>query len=185
MVRFELRWSIFTSLLLVLLLSLSGLAQERAASAPVIRPPAIVLDTLFPTIDGRQRRLRDAQGKVLVINVWATWCGPCRQEIPHLIEIASQYRQQGLEVIGLTTEHPVEELGRVREFVRELKINYPIGFTSGDFARHLMQGRGSIPQAYVLGRDGRVIRHFIGFNPRISPPPLRAAVEEALRTPAQ
>jgi thiol-disulfide isomerase/thioredoxin len=118
---------------------------------------------------------------VLIVNVWATWCGPCRQEIPHLIEIARNYRQQGVEVIGLTTEHPVEEIDRVREFVRTMKINYPIGFTSGNFARYLMQGRGSIPQAYVIGRDGTVIRHFIGFNPQISPPQMKAAIEEALR----
>ncbi len=132
-------------------------------------------------MDGGKRRLRDAKGQVLIVNIWATWCGPCRQEIPHLIELASEYRRQGVEVIGLTTEHPVEDLPRVREFARQLRINYPVGFAGGEFARYLMQGRGSIPQAYVLGRDGRVIRHFVGFNPRLSPPQLRAAVEAALR----
>jgi len=86
-----------------------------------------------------------------------------------------------VDVIGLTTEHPVTEIDRVREFAAQFKINYPIGFTSGDFARHLLQGRISIPQSYVIGRDGTVIRHFIGFNPQISPPQLKAAIELAIR----
>jgi cytochrome c biogenesis protein CcmG/thiol:disulfide interchange protein DsbE len=174
-------------LLLVALLGSTGASsavaqgQGQGQARPTIKPPEVVMETLFPTLDGGKRRLRDSKGKVLIVNVWATWCGPCRQEIPHLIEIARNYRQQGVEVIGLTTEHPVEEIDRVREFVRTMKINYPIGFTSGNFARYLMQGRGSIPQAYVIGRDGTVIRHFIGFNPQISPPQMKAAIEEALR----
>lgn len=145
-----------------------------------VRPPGVVMDTAFPTLSGRKRRLRDSKGRVLVVNVWATWCGPCRQEIPHLIEMAGQYRKYGVDVIGLTTEHPVTEIDRVREFAAQFKINYPIGFTSGDFARHLLQGRISIPQSYVIGRNGSVIRHFIGFNPQISPAQLRAAIELAI-----
>lgn len=156
-------------------------AGQDPARRPKITPPDVVMATEFPTLDGGKRRLRDSKGKVLIVNIWATWCGPCRQEIPHLVEMARRYRQQGVEIVGLTTEHPVTDIDRVREYARLMKINYPIGFTSGDFARYLMQGRGSIPQAYVIGRDGTVVRHFIGFNPNISPPQLKAAVDEALR----
>ncbi len=153
------------------------------AGPPVIRPPAIVTDTAFPGLDGKDRRIRDFQGKILVVDIWATWCGPCRIEIPHLIKLASELKGQGVEVLGLTTEDPAEDTPRVRQFVDEFKINYPIGFARGEFARFLMQGKDVIPQTYVIGRDGRLIRHFIGFNVNTSPPQLRAAVEEAIKMP--
>ncbi|NBO63901.1 MAG: hypothetical protein EBU88_03425 [Acidobacteria bacterium] len=86
-------------------------------------------------------------------------------------------------MIGLTTEHPVTEIDRVRDFADRLKINYPIGFTSGNFARYLLQGRITISQSYIIGRDGRVLRHFIGFNPETSPLQLRSAIDEAIRQP--
>jgi thiol-disulfide isomerase/thioredoxin len=142
--------------------------------------PAKVLETSFPLLNGRQRRLADYSGKVVVVNVWATWCGPCRVEIPHLIELAREFNGRGVEVIGLTTEDPAADSGKVREFINEFKINYPIGFANGEFALHLMQGRDVIPQAYVIGRRGRVHKHFVGFNSQTSPPLLRTAVEEAV-----
>jgi thiol-disulfide isomerase/thioredoxin len=142
--------------------------------------PAVVLETSFPMLDGKRRRLADYAGKVMVVNVWATWCGPCRVEIPHLVELAGEFKQRGVEVIGLTTEDPAQDVEKVREFVKEFKINYPVGFANGEFALYLMQGRDAIPQAYVIGRGGRVHRHFIGFNARTSPPQLRAALEEAV-----
>ncbi|MGH9846319.1 MAG: TlpA disulfide reductase family protein, partial [Blastocatellia bacterium] len=145
-----------------------------------IKAPAIVLETSFPTLDAQPRRLADSTGKILVVDIWATWCGPCRVEIPHLIELAREFKGRGVEVIGLTTEDPVNDAGKVREFVREFKINYPIGFANGEFALHLMQGRDVIPQTYVIGRDGRLHKHFVGFNAQTSPPQLRAAVEEAV-----
>ena len=154
---------------------------SRSTVGRAVTPPKVVMETAFPTLSGRKRRLQDSKGRVLVVNLWATWCGPCRQEIPHLIEMAAQYRKHGVDVIGLTTEHPVKEIDRVREFADRFRINYPIGFTSGEFARHLLQGRISIPQSYIIGRDGTVIRHFIGFNPQISPAQLRSAIEEAIR----
>src|SRR5262249_10030866 len=156
-----------------------------ASSAPnnpaaPLMVPARVLEASFPTLDGKSRRLADYSGKVIVVNVWATWCGPCRVEIPHLVELAREFKGRGVEVIGLTTEDPAKDAEKVREFIKVFKISYPIGFANGEFALRLMQGRDVIPQAYVIGRAGRVHKHFIGFNAQTSPPQLRAAVEEAV-----
>jgi thiol-disulfide isomerase/thioredoxin len=153
-------------------------APDNAAASLMV--PAKVLETSFPTLDGQQRRLADYAGKVIVVNVWATWCGPCRVEIPHLVALAREFKGRGVEVIGLTTEDPARDAEKVREFIKEFKIDYPVGFANGEFALHLMQGRDVIPQAYVIGRGGRVHKHFIGFNAQTSPPQLRAAVEEAV-----
>jgi len=163
----------------------SAIPATASSSAPnnqaaPLMVPAKVLETSFPTLNGKQRRLADYAGKVIVVNVWATWCGPCRVEIPHLVELAREFKGRGVEVIGLTTEEPAKDADKVREFVKEFKINYPIGFANGEFALRLMQGRDVIPQAYVIGRGGRVHKHIIGFNARTSPPQLRAAVEEAV-----
>ena len=156
-----------------------------SASAPgnpaaTVALPASIMETSFPMLDGKQRRLTNYAGKVVVVNLWATWCGPCRREIPHLIELGNEFKGRGLEIIGLTTENPQEDAGKVRDFIREFKLNYPVGWANGEFAQGLMQGRNTIPQAYVIGRDGQVRKHFVGFNPQTGPSQLRAAIEEAI-----
>lgn len=155
-------------------------ANTAPTNTPMLKVPAKVLETSFPVLDAKPRRLTDYAGKVVVVDIWATWCGPCRVEIPHLIELGQEFKGQGVEIIGLTTEDPAKDTEKVRDFVKEFKINYPIGFANGEFAAHLQQGRNAIPQTYVIGRDGEVYKHFVGFNAQISPAQLRAAVGEAV-----
>ena len=149
-------------------------------SAATMALPASIMETSFPLLEGKQHRLTDYGGKVVVVDIWATWCGPCRREIPHLVALDKEFKGRGVEVIGLTTEDPAKDVEKVRQFVSEFKINYPIGWANGEFAMGLMKGRNSIPQTYVIGRDGQVRKYFLGFNAETSPPQLRAAVEEAV-----
>jgi len=149
-------------------------------SAATMALPASVMETSFPLLEGKQHRLADYAGKVVVVDIWATWCGPCRREIPHLVALAKEFKGRSVEVLGLTTEDPAKDTEKVRQFVGEFKINYPIGWANGGFASGLMKGRNSIPQTYVIGRDGQVRKYFVGFNAETSPPQLRAAVEEAV-----
>jgi thiol-disulfide isomerase/thioredoxin len=158
----------------------SAAASNVPNNATALMVPARVLEPSFPTLDSKPRRLADYAGKVLVVDIWATWCGPCRVEIPHLIELTKEYKARGVEVIGLTTEDPAKDTEKVRDFVKEFNINYPIGFANGEFALHLMQGRDVVPQTYVIGRNGRLHKHFVGFNAQTSPPQLRAAVAKAI-----
>jgi len=117
---------------------------------------------------------------VLVVDLWATWCRPCRQEIPHLIEMADEYKSKGVEVIGLSTEDPEADAQLVRDFSQQFKINYPIGWAEMPLAEQLMNGRDGIPQTIIIGRDGKVRRHFVGFNKAISVPQMKAALDEAV-----
>jgi thiol-disulfide isomerase/thioredoxin len=158
----------------------------EASSRPAIRaaaePAALseeVMQTSIKLLDGKSRKLADYSGKVLIVDLWATWCGPCRQEIPHLVEMAEEYKSKGVEVIGLTTEDPEMDVQMVKEFSKHFKINYPIGWGL-PIAEGLMNGRNGIPQTIIIGRDGRIKKHFVGFNPMISPPQMRAVLDEAV-----
>jgi thiol-disulfide isomerase/thioredoxin len=129
-------------------------------------------------LDGQKTRLADYSGKVLIVNLWATWCGPCRQEIPHLIEIAKEYKGKGVEVIGLTKEDPENQPEMVKQFSELMSINYPIGWVDDEMQSELMRGRAAIPQAYIIGRDGKILKHYVGFNPRVVPQ-MKAVIEAA------
>ena len=160
----------------------TGTAPGNPAVPPALAPlPASLLTTELKTIDGRTIKLADYAGKVIVVNLWATWCGPCRYEIPHLIELVNEYKGR-VEFIGLTNEDPVDDAEKVKEFVRNQKINYTIGWSTQDFALGLMLGqvRNSIPQSFVITRDGHVLKRFVGFSPSQTPPQMREALEQAV-----
>ena len=152
--------------------------------APRNNPPAPgisneVMRTSIKLINGKSRKLSDYSGKVLVVDLWATWCGPCRQEIPHLVEVAEEYKSKGVEVLGLTTEDPETDAQLVKEFSERFKINYPIGWADMSMAEGLMNGRNGIPQTIIIGRDGKVKKHFVGFSPAMGAQ-MRAVLDEAL-----
>jgi thiol-disulfide isomerase/thioredoxin len=140
--------------------------------------PENVMQASINLLDGQKTKLADYSGKVLIVNLWATWCGPCRQEIPHLIEIAKEYKGKGVEVIGLTKEDPDNQPETVKQFSELLKINYPIGWVDDEMQSELMRGRAAIPQAYIIGRDGKILKHYVGFNPRVVPQ-MKAVIEAA------
>lgn len=164
--------------------AISQSQQAQPQTAQPAPPPAemspAVLQANFKTLDGQTKKLADYAGKVLIVDLWATWCGPCRQEIPHLIEMAKTYKGKGVEVVGLTNENPAMDEQKVKDFSKEFKINYPIGWADTQMQIGLMNGRNGIPQTIIIGRDGKVKKHFVGFSPIISPPQMKAALEEAI-----
>ena len=87
-------------------------------------------------------------------------------------------------MVGLSTEDPEESDDKVRKFAQDYNVSYRIGWATADVAISLMQGTDSIPQSFVIGRDGRVVRRFVGFNPQGTTPQIRQAIEEALATKA-
>jgi len=104
-------------------------------------------------LEGHDVRLSDYRGKVVMVNFWATWCPPCRKEIPDLIKLQRDYGSRGLQVIGVT--YPPEDLAEVRQFVREAKVNYPIALGSKE-TRMLFSSSEALPMTVVIGKDGRV-----------------------------
>lgn len=143
--------------------------------------PRAVLDAENRAVSGTTPiKLADYSGKVLFINLWATWCGPCRVETPELVKLHKEFQSRGVEMIGLSTEDPDASAQLVLEFMREYDVNYQIGWAKLEVAQTLMQGRASIPQSFIIARDGRILKRFVGFNPLTTPPELKKALEEAL-----
>ena len=140
--------------------------------------PENVMQASINLLDGQKTKLADYSGKVLIVDLWATWCGPCKQEIPHLVEIAKEYKEKGVEVIGLTNENPETDAEWVKQFSEAFNINYRIGWADDEMQAGLTRGRNSIPQTFIIGRDGKIVRHVVGFSPRLIPQ-MKAAIEEA------
>ena len=153
---------------------------RAAAPPPVTTLPASVTEVELRALTGAPIKLSNYAGKVLLVNLWATWCGPCRQETPELVKLNKEFRSQGLEVIGLSTENADDSADQVREFVQNYKVDYRIGWSGSQVAVALMQGRDAIPQSFVISRSGRIVKRFVGFNAMATPDQIRAAVQEAL-----
>jgi thiol-disulfide isomerase/thioredoxin len=162
----------------------SAAAPPAAGKAPVVLAslPANILDVQLKTVDGGTMKLGDYSGKVLLVNLWATWCGPCRSEIPELVKLHKEFQSQGVEMVGLTTEDPVGSEEEVKSFVQAFQMNYHVGWATREVAIAVMQANqsGSIPQNLIISRDGHILRKFVGFNPIATPPQIRQALTDAL-----
>ena len=136
----------------------------------------------MPSVSGSAIKLANYSGKVVLVNLWATWCGPCRLETPELVKLHQEYHSKGLEMVGLSTENPEDSAEMVRDFVREYNVDYPIGWATREVALSFMQlsGRNAIPQSFIIAPDGRVLNQFVGFNAVQTPEKLRQAIEAAL-----
>lgn len=130
-----------------------------AAIVVVFSPTrALGQDTKAPQLelrdlDGRVVRLSDYHGKVVLINFWATWCPPCRAEMPDLVRLQREHRKQGLQIIGIT--YPPEKKARVRRFARSIKVNYPIILGTRQIKARFSSDE-TLPLTIVIDRDGKI-----------------------------
>src|SRR4030095_8337998 len=115
--------------------------------------PQDMRDAELPTINGSSIKLANYSGKVVLVNLWATWCGPCRMETPELVRLHKQYSSKGLAMVGLSTENPEASAEQVRDFVRDYNVDYQIGWATPEVAMSFMQltGRNAIPQTFIIG----------------------------------
>src|SRR5947209_16263363 len=155
-------------------------ASQPANAAPQPMLSASALNASFKTIDGKDFKIAELKGKALVIDLWATWCGPCRVEVPELVRMQTEYGPRGFEVVGLDISPDRDTPQDVTSFVKEFKVNYKVAFAKEDIALSMMQG-GNIPQSLVISRDGHIVKHFIGFSPERTPTMMRDAIEQALQ----
>ncbi|WP_347985986.1 TlpA disulfide reductase family protein [Methylomonas sp. AM2-LC] len=115
----------------------------------------------FPDVEGHMQPLSQWQGKVLVVNFWATWCGPCLQEIPEFIKLQTEMQQQGLQFIGLA----IDETADVKAFLQDVKVNYPIllaNDTGMNLSMQMGNIVGAIPFTVIIDQEGAVIHRQMG-----------------------
>ena len=153
-------------------------AVTAAPPAPDL-PPAVSVVPL-KDVKGASFKLADFFGKVQVVNLWATWCGPCRREIPELVKLNKEFHSRGVEIIGLSTENPDASAEKVRKFIQDFQIDYRIGWAPAEVGVPLMQGHEAIPQIFVISRDGRILQRFIGYSATYSTQ-LKQVLEDALK----
>ena len=129
-----------------------------------------VAESPIELLSGTITKATEHKGKVVLLNLWGTWCGPCRGEIPHLIEMQTKYQDQGFKVLGLdignqdgTPESPDD----IKSFVASMGMNYEVGRIGADTVRKYQQLSrfNGVPQSFLVDREGRLRGVFLGGNP--------------------
>lgn len=115
-------------------------------------------DFAVPDIDGKKLSLSAYKGKVVLLDFWATWCTPCREEIPHFVEMQQKYEPQGFQVIGISMD---DDAKPVREFYQKYKMNYPVAVGDDKLAQSF-GGVMGLPVNFLIDRDGRIVAKYLG-----------------------
>jgi len=119
---------------------------------------------MLKTLDDQEMTLSALKGKVVLLDFWATWCGPCKESIPHLTQIYKSYHDKGFEVIGMSMDRG--DVNTVRNFVKSIDIPYPIIITPDEVARkYAITG---LPTTFLIDREGKVREKMVGFNTTIA-----------------
>jgi thiol-disulfide isomerase/thioredoxin len=153
---------------------LASTSAQQLSVIRFVRNPDTAPDFKLKDFSGKELSLADSRGKVILLNFWATWCGPCRAEIPTLIKLQERYKDQ-LQIIGLVVDEDEED--PVRQVVAAEGINYPVAMAPTD-VRIQYGGITALPSVFVIDREGRVVQKHVGlFNPALYEMEVRALAD--------
>ncbi len=155
------------------LLFLSQCGREKET------PAGLAPDFTLKTLDGQEITLSQLKGKVVLLDFWTTWCGPCRESIPHLIQLYNDYREKGFELIGMDVDKG--DVETVRKFVKSMDIPYPIVVAPEEVARSYRVN--GIPTTILIDKEGNIRERVAGFSNAISQRLAAKVAELTLKKP--
>ncbi len=138
-------------------------SQQAPSSTSYETDPVPAPDVSMETMDGQVLNLAEQKGKVVLVNFWATWCGPCRREIPDLIELYDDLKGKGLVIVGIAVDQEGAEV--VDPFVEEEQINYPIVVDPKQSLEKHFEAMYGLPTTYVVNPEGKIVRRVLGVFP--------------------
>lgn len=136
-------------------------SESRHGTAPKVNPSEVLLGLSLPDLENKIQRLSQWRGKVMVVNLWATWCAPCREEIPMFVKMQQKYGAQGLQFVGIS----IDQADKTAEFSRNFGINYPslIGtFDTVEISHQAGNTRRVLPFTIIFDRKGRIVATKLG-----------------------
>ena len=149
-----------------------AVTEQKPVTVPKVSANYGKYDFTFATLEGRTVHLTDYAGKVVLVNIWAPWCGPCRGETPGFVKMYEQYKDKGFQIVGVAVQTNEND---VRSFIQQQKISWPVGIRDEVADKYSTYG---LPDNFLFKPDGSLIKHFIGYTGEETLKPL---IEEALK----
>ncbi|HTR38050.1 MAG TPA: TlpA disulfide reductase family protein [Bryobacteraceae bacterium] len=156
-IRKLIQYGLFVGVVLWIAFAFRGWNDETGHIQPVAQRKPLS-DLVMPELNGASWRLSDHRGEVVLINYWASWCGPCRQETPGLESLARDYRYKGLAMVGVSLDKGSK--APVQSFVKEFHMTYPVVFPAP--AQPFASDVEAIPTTVLVDRQGRVAKTYVG-----------------------
>lgn len=134
---------------------------RRAGGHPRITTATVAPDFALESLDGKSVRLSDLRGKAVLLNFWATWCVPCKIEMPWFVELQQQYGAQGLQIVGVAMDDASKE--DIAKFAKNMGVNYPI-LIGKEAVGDEYGGVPALPETFFIGRDGKIVDKIMGLK---------------------
>jgi thiol-disulfide isomerase/thioredoxin len=158
-----------------------GYHKARAAGpsfAPKLTTASLAPDFTLDSLDGKATKLSDYRGKAVLLNFWATWCGPCKIEMPWFVDFQNQYGAQGLQIVGVAMDDASKE--DIAKFAKDMNVNYPI-LIGKESVGDEYGGVPALPESFIIGRDGKIVDKILGLRGKAE---IEDSIKKALNTQA-
>ena len=153
-----------------------GVHHARRSGAPRLAQSSVAPDFSLESLDGKNLRLSDLRGKAVLLNFWATWCSPCKIEMPWFVDLQKEYGSQGLQIVGVAMDDASKE--DISKFAKDMGVNYTI-LLGKESVGDQYGGVPALPETFFIGRDGKIVDKIIGLKGKGE---IEEAIQKALNT---